>query len=251
MTTVSTRREHIERAARATEWLQPRDVQSNDLLAYFAVQAWANETRRSHRSSHRSFWAWACINGHAECNPALKLPKVKASDPLPRPCPEQVLLEGKSKATRRTRLILRCAAEAGMRRTEIACVHRDDLFQDLSGWSLVVHGKGGRKRWVPLNAGLAAEILAATEESGGYMLPGREPNTHLTPRYVGTLASQVLTDGWTLHTLRHYFATRAYRLDRDVFTVQRLLGHASPATTQRYVGQDMDALRRTVDALAA
>lgn len=250
-TTVATRREHIERAARATTWRRPRDVSDDELLKFFAAQSWAVETRRSHRASHRRFWAWAHANGYTDRDPAQVLPKVKASEPLPRPCPEQVLLQAKAKASRRTVLILRCAAEAGMRRTEIARVHRDDLFEDLAGWSLLVHGKGGRNRLVPLNAGLAAAIIAATEESGGYMLPGREPNTHLSPRYVGTLATRMLDGDWTLHTLRHYFATRAYRLDRDVFTVQQLLGHASPATTQRYVGQDLDALRRTVDAVAA
>ena len=38
---------------------------------------------------------------------------------------------------------------------------------------------------------------------------------------------------WTLHTLRHRFATRAYEATGDLVTVSRLLGHASVATTQR------------------
>lgn len=43
----------------------------------------------------------------------------------------------------------------------------------------------------------------------------------------------------------------AYAHDRDLLTVQGLLGHASPATTQRYVRPPGEAARRTVLAVAA
>jgi integrase/recombinase XerC len=55
---------------------------------------------------------------------------------------------------------------------------------------------------------------------------------------------------YTLHTLRHRFATLAYQVDRDVFAVQELLGHSSPATTRRYVQTQPESLRRTIMALA-
>lgn len=51
-----------------------------------------------------------------------------------------------------------------------------------------------------------------------------------------------------MHALRHRFATRVYNVDRDVFAVQILLGHSSPATTQRYVQINDTALRRLVTA---
>ncbi|MDQ2740537.1 MAG: site-specific integrase, partial [Actinomycetota bacterium] len=57
-------------------------------------------------------------------------------------------------------------------------------------------------------------------------------------------------DQWTMHSLRHRFASRAYAVDRDVLTVQDLLGHASPATTQRYVQLPDDAKRRLIEAVA-
>jgi len=63
--------------------------------------------------------------------------------------------------------------------------------------------------------------------------------------------SDALGNGVTMHQLRHRFATMAYAVDTDVLVVQRLLGHASPATTQRYVRTDDRAARRTVKAVAA
>lgn len=248
-TTQRTRREHVQRCARAGGWSSPALVTGEGLVRWFSRQSWAAETRRSHRNTHRAFWAWWTLTGRGEVNPAEALPRVKASAGVPRPVDELSYRAALRDAAPRVRLILRCAAEVGLRRAEIAQIHRRDLLQDLGGWSLIVHGKGERPRVVPLPAGLTAEIGEQCRR-WGYMLPG-DDGGHLSPRYVGKLASAALPDDWTLHALRHRFATRAYSLDRDVFTVQQLLGHASPATTRRYVALDTSSMRSTVERVAA
>lgn len=248
-TTRRTRREHMQRCARAGGWSSPARVSGEGLVRWFARQSWAPETRRSHRATHRAFWAWAVATGRREDSPADALPAVRATAGVPRPVDELSYRAALRDAAPRVRLILRCAAEVGLRRAEIAQVHRRDLLQDLGGWSLIVHGKGDRPRVVPLPAGLAA-VIAEQCERWGYMLPGDDAG-HLSPRYVGKLAAAALPESWTLHALRHRFATRAYSLDRDVFTVQQLLGHASPATTRRYVALDTSSMRSTVDRVAA
>lgn len=248
-TTQRTRREHIQRCARVGGWSSPTLVTGEGLVRWFSRQSWAPETRRSHRNTHRSFWAWWTATGRGTVNPAEALPKVKASAGIPRPVDELSYRAALRDAAPRVRLILRCAAEVGLRRAEISKIHRRDLLQDLGGWSLIVHGKGDRQRVVPLPAGLAAEIRQQCQR-WGHMLPGDDAG-HLSPRYVGKLAAMALPDDWTLHALRHRFATRAYSLDRDVFTVQQLLGHASPATTRRYVALDTSSMRSTVDRVAA
>ncbi|HEU5223919.1 MAG TPA: tyrosine-type recombinase/integrase [Candidatus Lumbricidophila sp.] len=146
------------------------------------------------------------------------------------------------RADDRTRLVMRLAHDAGLRRTEIALIHSDDLSQDFIGWTLLVHGKGGKRRTVPLTPRLALELRA---HGHGWVFPG-EIDGHLSPRRVGELAVAVLDAPWTLHTLRHSFATRTHNLDGDTLTVQRLMGHASPATTVRYVVLDDERLRGTV-----
>jgi integrase/recombinase XerD len=38
----------------------------------------------------------------------------------------------------------------------------------------------------------------------------------------------------TVHSLRHTFGTMLYRRTSDIYLVQKVLGHSSPTTTQRY-----------------
>lgn len=244
-TTIRTRRDHVERAGRALGG-SPWDVTGEDLVAYVGSQVWARETRRSVRASLRGFYGWAAAGGFVAVDPALALPKVRPGEPRPRPAPEAAYRGALAGADPRCRLILRLAAETGLRRGEIARVAVEDLVEDLLGWSLVVHGKGGKVRVVPLPVHLALELRAA---GSGFVFPGRDGG-HLSPRWVGKLVSRVMPAGWTVHTLRHRFATRAYQVDRDLLAVQTLLGHSSPETTRRYVATDQDRLRRTVLAVA-
>lgn len=243
-TTVATRLSHVRRVARVFGG-SPWDVAPDALVQWAGRQDWAAETRRSYRASLRAFWSWAVVSQRTSCNAAAALPTVKPSPPRPRPAPEIVYREALARADTRAHLILRLAAEAGLRRAEVAQCHRRDVVDDLAGHSLVVHGKGGRQRVVPLSAALAAELRGFCPR--GYVFPGNDGG-HLSPRWVGKLVTQLLPGAHTMHALRHRFATRAYAVDRDVFAVQELLGHASADTTRRYVALPGDSLRRTVEA---
>lgn len=238
--TIQLRRAHVAQLARAVV-VAPDEVGVDDMTAYLAARRWSVETRRAHRASLRGWWTW-----YARPELAAALPMVRPSVPRPRPTPDHVLRVGMAAASRRQQIILRLAAEAGLRRGEIAGVHARDLDADLLGPTLTVTGKGGRPRTVPISADLAAAIRMACE--GGWLLPGRIDG-HLSPRRVGELATEALPDGWTLHTLRHRYASRAYAASHDVVAVSRLLGHASVTTTQRYVATDAARLREV--ALAA
>lgn len=242
-----TRREHLQLVARDLG-RAPWELTPGDLLEWFAALAVAPETRRSRRSTLRAFYQWGVEFEFTTINPALALPMVKATEPCPRPTPDRVYALAVQIADERTRLMIRLAGEAGLRRAEVAQVHKRDLVEDLVGWSLLVHGKGGRKRIVPLPDSLAPAVRRAVEH--GYAFPGAIDG-HLSPRRVGELVATVLEGEWTMHKLRHRFATRAYAVDRDAFTVQQLLGHASASTTRAYVALDDSALRRTVNAAAA
>lgn len=146
-------------------------------------------------------------------------------------------------ADSRVRLMLRLAAEACLRRAEVAKVHRHDLTRGPFGAELLVHGKGAKLRVVPISDDLAEAIACAD----GWLFPG-DDDGHLSPRYVGDLVGDVLPAGWTMHKLRHRFATRAYRGTRNLRAVQTLLGHSSVATTERHTAVDSDEIRAAMMA---
>ena len=51
------------------------------------------------------------------------------------------------------------------------------------------------------------------------------------------------------HDFRRSFVTQLLRKDKDLLTVQRLAGHANPATTQRYDRRPMESDRLATEVL--
>lgn len=119
---------------------------------------------------------------------------------------------------------------------------------------LLVRGKGGRERMVPLSAP-AREALsawlrlrdaeeAARRKAGGrpspWLFPSRGRAGHLTRvafwQSLKALAAQAGLDptGISPHTLRHAFATHLLANGADLRVIQQLLGHADISTTEIY-----------------
>jgi hypothetical protein len=155
------------------------------------------------------------------------LPKVRVPHADPRPTSDVAWEAALSKSDARTELMLRLAAECGLRRSEVAAVHSRDLI-DVGYPQLLVNGKGGRRRTIPISDYLAALIR---DQGEGWLFPNRA-GSHLTGEHVGKLVARALPDNWTMHTLRHRFATLTYRGSRNLRAVQTLMGHASIFTTE-------------------
>ncbi|MBN9328088.1 tyrosine-type recombinase/integrase [Cellulomonas sp. 73-145] len=245
-TTIELRTYHLRRLA---SWAAPRgpwDLTLDDLIGWTGAMLWEAETRRSVRSSLRGFWRWAVLTGRARVDVAIGLPPITPKEPRPRPAPPAAVHDAIATADPRLRLMLRLANELGMRRGEVAQVHTDDLLADLVGWSLRVHGKGARERVVPLPDDLAAVIRRCS----GFVFPGACEG-HLSARWVGRLVSRSLPQEVTMHQLRHLAATELHDETHNLRLVQRLLGHASLTTTQRYVLVRDNELRAAVGQRSA
>lgn len=241
--TIELRTSHIRRVARSGLAASPWEIEGEDLVTWVGSHVWKRETARAMRSSLRRFWAWGTESGRTERNPALALPEVRPETPSPRPAAPEAVVSALTACAPRVALMVRLANELGMRRGEVAQVHpTNDLVRDPQGWSLIVHGKGARKRMLPLPEELAAQLLAAGDD---YLFPSPRGG-HLTAHWVGSLVSRALGDGATMHQLRHLCATEIHDATRDVRLVQVVLGHASLATTQRYLAVDHRQIRAAV-----
>lgn len=210
----------------------------DELARFLACARWSPATRKSARAAVRSFYGWAYQTGRLDADPSRLLRPVKVPAGRPRPCPDRILDRAFAKATGRERLMLMLAAYAGLRRGEIAQVHTDDALDS----TLLIHGKGGKERLVPLHPVVDAALTVLPR---GYVFPGQDGG-HLSPDRIGRIVADLLGTPWTCHTLRHRFLTRAYAVERDIRACQALAGHARLDTTMVYTQVPGEAMWRAV-----
>ena len=221
----------------------PEQITTDDLVTALA-DGRKQESRKGLRNCFATFFRYMQAAGYREDDPAALLPNVRKPPPHPKPCPDGYIRAALAKATPAERLMILLAAECGLRRSEIAQVHHDDVLTDIDGRrSLTVHGKGGKQRIVPLPEALADAIEAVP----GYLFPGRWRG-HAEASYIGKHVSALLPAGYGAHKLRHRFATVAYSQSHDMLAVSKALGHANTEVTQVYVALPDENLRTLVDA---
>jgi site-specific recombinase XerD len=223
------------------------DAGTHDLevyLAHRAIEGLAAESLKSIRSAFVSFFTWAKKNGHVESNPAIELEPIPVHVKPPRVAPDIVVQMGLLTADQHLSAMIMLARYACLRLTEFTTLHSGQREYDL----LRINGKGSKERMVPVNEPLMAALLTLEREQGsGFYFPGRA-GPHLHPQAVTKMISRHL--GTNPHSLRHAGATAAYEATHDLEAVRKLLGHASIATTQRYLHVGMDAVRRAAAATA-
>lgn len=167
-------------------------------------------------------------------------------------------------ASFRDRLAVRLAGECGLRVAEIVGLRLEDVLLDER--LLVVRGKGGKRRSVPLPRSLLPD-LEGWLRLRRVLAPAGEPHLMLRGLKNGRLGRKLSANGlwWRitghyraiglpsrysgLHMLRHTAGTRFYRASRDLHATARLLGHASPSTSAIYAKMDLEGLFRVMDRL--
>ena len=240
----ATEREHVE-----------------DFLIECETQGLAKSTRARRLSAIKQLFRFAFEEGWRTDNPAIqiagpgrdkRLPKTLSHDEVDR------LLNAARISGRGVRDKLRntCLMEllyaTGMRVTELVSLPVSATRGDPR--MLLVMGKGGKERMVPLSPDARtalADWLAArdTEDDQNrtankpvskYLFPSRGAAGHLTRhRFYGLIKEFAVEGGVspakvTPHTLRHAFATHLLEGGADLRSIQTLLGHADVATTEIY-----------------
>lgn len=236
-------REYVLR--RFGRFIAPRqvlDTTETDLEAWIDDQLareLAVASRHVYLAHVRQFFAWAARRGLIEVDPALDLTPPPVRPGRPRPIPEEDLRLALMTAGPRLRVWLVLGAYVGLRAGEIARLRREHILDtEQPPLLMVVNGKGGRSRVVPLSPMVLAEL--------GDYLGGRrgrlwlDTSTYPVHRVTDAITEHMRSLGlpYTTHSLRHRFGTRVYKLSRDLRLTQDYLGHASPATTQVYADWD-------------
>ncbi len=145
---------------------------------------------------------------------------------------------------------------AGLRISEALALTPRDLPAS-GGATLIIRGKGGKERMVPVLpvARAAVEryvrLVPYPLEPGEPMFRGAKGGP-LSPRLIQLAmermrADQSLPETATPHALRHSFATHLLSAGADLRQIQDLLGHASLSTTQGYTAVDRARLLDVYD----
>lgn len=234
-------------------------------LAHLHRERLSNRSLARHLSTLRSFFRWACREGHVERNPTRGLPSPRLPKTLPRaltlPDTERLLEadEADGLVAERERALFELLYATGLRVSEAAGLDLEDV--DFASGLVRVTGKGSRERIVPFGES-AAEALRAYLPARSALRVRYEPadadsgeplfvnarGGRLTPRSMARLLKRRLRAAGlpaeiSPHALRHTFATHLLQAGADLRAIQELLGHASLSTTQKYTHLDAARLR--------
>ena len=160
---------------------------------------------------------------------------------------------------KRNKALLTLLYGCGLRLGEALKLSRDEGLRALDGdASLVISGKGGKQRLVPVLPAVSKAIQDYLDvfpfqfegEAPLFVgVRGKRLNPAIAQKTVRELRALLkLPDSATPHALRHSFATHLLGGGGDLRTIQELLGHASLSSTQRYTEVDGEHLSMVYDA---
>lgn len=197
----------------------------------------AAESRRSMRSSWQSFYVWLVKSGRLEENPAQELNPIRLPRVVARIADDSKVTAGLRGATAREEAMVLLGRLAALRLSEITSLHTSHR----EGEVLRIRGKGDHTRMVPINPELLSVLERLERMQGeGYYFRGRDGGPMHTMS-VNKIITRVT--GCNPHSLRHAALTAAYEGTHDIRAVQEFAGHASLATTERYLHVRAEQIR--------
>ena len=252
--------------ANFAEWLAPKGLHfatasQDDAEGYLIdceAQGLAKSTRARRLSAIKQLYRFAFEEGWRTDNPAVQikgpgkeksLPKTLTVDEVGRLL-EAARNSGKDAA--RNACLMELLYATGMRVTELVTLPVSAARGDPR--MLLVRGKGGKERMVPLSPpardAMATHLVSRDEKEAAavkkgktaskFLFPSRGADGHLTRHRFFTMIKQFAVDAGvspaivTPHTLRHAFATHLLAGGADLRAIQTMLGHADVATTEIY-----------------
>ena len=230
--------------------------------------AWMMEEGRSprtvqlHLSAISSYYRFLIKQGLCSANPATLLTRPKAERAIPdfydREAINHVLdiqVDEDDFWQVQAHTVLHTLYATAMRRAELAGLRIMDI--DFKRNLIRVHGKGNKRREVPITAALAEEMHRFLEvrtmlkqDNADAPLFVTQKGNKLPLSYVNKMVQASLSGAEgipgrkTPHRLRHSLATHLLNNGADIYSIKEVLGHSSLAATQIYTHSDFKTLQK-------
>ncbi|MEO8715959.1 MAG: tyrosine recombinase [Acetobacteraceae bacterium] len=226
------------------------------LLAYLAEMhrnGLSARTAARRLSAMRQFYRFLLSEGVRADDPTAVLDSPKLGRRLPKYLTEQEVDALLAAAAPVARAALEVLYATGLRVSEVLSLRAADLAPEQP--IVLVRGKGGRERMVPLSEqakSAAAAMLAARKKGSAWLFPGRDPKRAMTRQGFALLLKQTALEAGidparvSPHVLRHAFASHMLAHGADLRSLQLLLGHADIATTEIYTHVEAERLRQVI-----
>src|SRR4051812_24271206 len=243
-----------------------------DYIGAMNARRLAPRTLARRLSATRQFFRFLISDGSRADDPTADLDPPRLGRPLPKILSRgevETLIAAASEWPGeegvRLRVVVELLYATGLRVSELvalplASVRRDPRF-------LVVRGKGGKERIVPLSeparralakyleirAGFVPQPLSGSAKAERWLFPSRGGEGHLTRQRCGQVLKELALKAGidparlSPHVLRHAFASHLLDGGADLRSVQKMLGHADIATTQIYTHVQGERLRLLVE----
>lgn len=233
-----------------------KNASSADIQAYlkFMDDLGLKATTQARRlSALRQLFSYLLTEDIRRDDPSLNIDSPRAGRRLPKYLSEAEVdcllaaAEGESAEEKRLHALLQLLYATGLRVSELVtlpypALRDEDRF-------LLVHGKGGKERLVPVNrtSKQALDEYLALRSSfcpdgahSKWLFPSRSEEGHLTRQRLGQLLKDLAIRSGidpakvSPHVLRHAFASHLLANGADLRSLQKMLGHADISTTQIY-----------------
>ena len=181
--------------------------------------------------------------------PTIKVHNVKTEDLSPEQLSDLLVAINEDWDTQAANF-MRMALFTGMRRGELFKLRWEDIDFD-RGFIHIRDPKGGPDQKVPMNQAARGVLEAHPRTGSPYVFQGRGGKQRTDfKRPINRIRKRagLPRDFRPLHGLRHVYASMLASSGQvDLYTLQKLLTHKTPAMTQRYAHLRDEALRRASD----
>jgi site-specific recombinase XerD len=210
-----------------------------DFITYLRKAGMAVSTVNRKLAALKIYFKFLMRNGFITNNPASLIESGKIEKRLPRPLEKEQINKIVNLADSiRNKAIIEALYGAGVRRSELIGIRREDINWDKG--VLLIHGKGNKDRLVPINdRALGLLEKYCNSHNSEWVFPSRKNHgSHISTRRLNEIveecASKAGVAGVTPHKFRHSFGSHLFENGIDSRVLKDLMGHESINTTVQY-----------------